>query len=325
MTNIEKIKAFLSIKNFLSLKDQKYLIEKLELSEIDLTKRLKGKEAEIELYLILHMLGVCNHILAFDEGTSVLTGSYSPDAIIELKNGYRFFMEIKSTDDQVFKNSMGNLKKRIDFANSFELPLFFAIKLNGYWSLYNADYLVSKNGRISLVDDFKESEFYTMFESHMVTFPKGFKAIRKYKKTELEDYISRHDDYGFMVNYELFFDEKLIFSFDSKSDEVFYYFILESLNDAMLTQVKEINEVGDEEIIETLQLESDVLLSTHGMLLNPIFHLKHHYEFMYDSTAYFQDILNNAPTHFTKEIVFALLLELIQNHVPIKVFTNKEI
>lgn len=325
MTNIERIKAFLSIKNFLSLKDQEYLIEKLELSEIDLTKRVKGKEAEIELYLILHMLGVCNHILAFDEGASVLTGSYSPDAIIELKNGYRFFMEIKSTDDQVFKNSMGNLKKRIDFANSFGLPLFFAIKLSGYWSLYDANYLVSKNGRISLVDDFNDSEFYTMFESHMITFPKGFKAIRKYKKTELKNYISKHDDYGFMVNYDLFFNEKLIFSFDSKSDKVFYYFILESLNDAMLMQVKEINEVGNEEILETLQLESDVLLSTHGMLLSPIFHIKHHYEFMYDSTTYFQDILNNAPTHLTKKIVFALLLELIQNHVPIKMFTNKEV
>lgn len=48
MTNIEKIKAFLSIKNFLRLKDQEYLIEKLELSEIDLTKRLKGKETEID-------------------------------------------------------------------------------------------------------------------------------------------------------------------------------------------------------------------------------------------------------------------------------------
>ncbi|MUG68976.1 hypothetical protein GNP94_23770 [Paenibacillus campinasensis] len=325
MTNIEKIKAFLSIKNFLNLKDQEYLIEKLELTEIDLTKRIKGKEVEIELYLILHMLGVCNHILAFDESTSVLTKSYSPDAIIELKNGYRFFMEIKSTDDPVFKNSMGNLKKRIDFANSFGLPLFFAIKLSGYWYLYDANYLVSKNGRINLVDDFRNSDFYTMFESNIITFPKGFKAIRKYKKMESKDYISKHDNYGFMVSYELFFNEKLIFSFDSNSDKVFYYFILESLNDAMLMQLTEINEIGNEEIIETLQLNSDVLLSTHGMLLNPIFHIKHHYEFMYDPTTYFQDILNNAPTHLTKEIIFSLLLELLQNDVPIKIFTNKEV
>ena len=325
MTNIEKIKAFLSIKNFLNLKDQEYLIEKLELSEIDLTKRLKGKEVEIELYLILHMLGVCNHILAFDESTSVLTKSYSPDALIELNNGYRFFMEIKSTDDPVFKNSMGNLKKRIDFANSFGLPLFFAIKLSGYWYLYDANYLVSKNGRIDLVDDFRDSDFYTMFESNIITLPKGFKAIRKYKKTEPKYYISKHDNHGFMVGYELFFNEKLIFSFDSKSDKVFYYFILESLNDAMLMQLTEINEVGDEDIIETLQLESDVLLSTHGMLLSPIFHIKHHYEFMYDPTTYFQDILNNEPTHLTKEMIFSLLLELLQNDVPIKIFTNKEV
>lgn len=324
MTNIEKIKAFLSIKNFLSLKDQEYLIEKLELSEIDLTKRLKGKESEIELYLILHMLGICNHILAFEEGTSVLTKSFSPDAIIELKNGYRFFMEIKSTDERLFKNSMGNLEKRIEFASSFGLPLFFAIKLSGYWTLFNAEYLVSRNGRIDLVDDFKVSEFYTMFESHMITVHKGFKAIRLYNKTEVKDYISRHDDYGFMVNYELYFNEKLIFSFDSKSEKVFYYFVLESLNDAMLMQSKENSDLENGEIIEIIELKSDIHLSTHGMLLSPIFHLKHHYDFMYDSSTYFQDILNNAPTHLTKEIIFALLLELIENDVPIKIFTNKE-
>ncbi|GMX60994.1 hypothetical protein Elgi_74120 [Paenibacillus elgii] len=324
MTEIEKIKAFLSIKSFLNRNDQVDLINKLNLSKVDLDKRLKGKENEVELFLILHMLNSCNHILAFDEGTSVLTKSYSPDAIIELKNGYRFFLEIKSTDDRKFKNSTGNLENRIQFANSFGLPLYFAVKVSGYWSLYSAEYLLNNNGKIDVVDDFKTSEFYTMFGSHVIHFPEGFKAVRQYSRST-NKCIAKHDNHGFLVKYDLYFNNQLLFSFNPDSNDVFLYFMLESLNDAMLQQYQNITSVGSDDLIESLELKTGVYTTTHGMLLSPIYHLKHDLDFFYDSTTYYKDLLGKKPTHFTKEILYNVLFLLIGEGVPIRITTNKEL
>ena len=120
MADIEKITAFKNIAPCLSPDRQTELARDLDIDLERLPHRLAGLTNEDEFCLILSYLESCNHIISFDEGISVLTESYPPDLLIQLKDGRNIFVEIKSKDaGPAWKISKGNLDKRIEFANSW--------------------------------------------------------------------------------------------------------------------------------------------------------------------------------------------------------------
>ena len=136
MNDVEKLVAFNNIRSYLSQDDQKDLLTKLALDEKNLHLRLRGLNIEAEFFIIIHLLDSCKHILSFDEGTSVLTQSYSPDSCLALSNNKKILVEIKSKEEFQYKISAGNLQKRVDFASEIGFKLYFAVKLKSFWGLY---------------------------------------------------------------------------------------------------------------------------------------------------------------------------------------------
>ncbi|KKC47741.1 hypothetical protein VE23_12500 [Paenibacillus sp. D9] len=104
-TSMEKIKAFHSIKSFLNEEQQKQVISMLGLTSTDLTKRIWGKDNEVEFILMIFLLQWCKSIVGFEEGVAKLTNTVASDLYIELKNGEKIVVEIKSTDKKSFSIS----------------------------------------------------------------------------------------------------------------------------------------------------------------------------------------------------------------------------
>ncbi len=115
-------------------------------------RRIIGKEKEAEFLVILRTLKVLKHIEAYDEEISKITDEKTSDYKVELVDGYKMLIEVKHTDKDKYSISGGNLQARIDFAKSINLPLRFAISIKGYWGLFTAEYLQSKNGKITISD-----------------------------------------------------------------------------------------------------------------------------------------------------------------------------
>ena len=111
VTPMEKIKAYHNIKGFLTKEQKKLVEDMLDLKPIDIEKRIWGKENEVELVLMIYLLGFCKGIVGFEEGVANLTNTVASDLYIELNSGEKIIVEIKSTEDKSLKITKGLFKK----------------------------------------------------------------------------------------------------------------------------------------------------------------------------------------------------------------------
>ena len=123
-TSMEEIISFSQLRKYLSQEEQEKIASAMGTSIDEINTRLSGKDKEDEFILILLLMKCCKNLSAFDEGVSKLFETATSDLILELNDGKKFLLEIKSTTDDKFKISSGNLKKRIDYASSYSLDLY---------------------------------------------------------------------------------------------------------------------------------------------------------------------------------------------------------
>ena len=320
MSDVEKVVVFNAIKSYLSEKDQSDLINKLNLDATKLDHRLRGLKNEDEFCLIMYFLDICEHMIGFDEGVPVLTKSYQPDMLIKLKNNERFFVEIKSVEDDKFKISGGNLQKRIDFANEFGFPLYFAVKLGGYWTLYPSDYVQSKSGKLRFPDDIEQSKFNEKFGSHFYIFKKGIKIESIYSCTEKAMGGIQNDNYGNLISYKFLFEDKLIFQADqSDESKIGYSLIVENLQNEMSIQSQVVTALNTDKTLVVEELTDDLACCDYFFFISLIKHTRHDLGFMYDSTAFFKKFLSDRKQMLTKNMVNVVLSELKSEGLPIYV------
>lgn len=124
--------------------EKRNLASVLNIDYEEYKKRMVGKEKEADFIIILKSLDVLKHFEAYEEGLSHITREYTPDFKIEMNDGYKMLLEVKHTNKDMFKISLGNLQRRIDFANRQNLPLRFAISLRGIWGLFTVETLLEK-------------------------------------------------------------------------------------------------------------------------------------------------------------------------------------
>lgn len=124
MSEFNKIMAFQQIMPYLDKEQQESLADILGMDLHEIEKRLVGKNKEDEFILMLLFMDVCKNITAFDEGVSQLLKTATSDLLVELKNEKKFMLEIKHTDKEKYSISGGNLKKRMEYAEKYNLPLF---------------------------------------------------------------------------------------------------------------------------------------------------------------------------------------------------------
>jgi hypothetical protein len=324
MANIEKLTAYHSIKSYLSEEDQSALVLKLGLDPSNLDLRLQGLRNEDEFCLILYFLECCNHIIKFDEGVSFLSKSYSPDMLLELSSGEKYFIEIKTkTNESKFKISGGNLEKRLAFASDFGFPLLFAIKLNGYWGLFTGEYLQNTSGKIKFPDDFNRSMFNQKFKSTFYVFPKGIKIESEYSQGGDPVGKIQHSDYGNLISYKFSYKDNLIFE-ATKEDKrkIHFSFLLEHLHDVMSnqSQTTETKENGNTVIKE--ELTQDFACSDYAFFLAPIQHTISNLGTKFDNSSFYKSMLEDRDDRLIKKLIHDLISYLKDLGIPI-IITNK--
>lgn len=260
----------------------------MELEEIE--RRLVGKNKEDEFVLILLFMEVCKSITGFDEGVSQLLKTATADLLVELNSGKKFMLEIKHTDKERYSISMGNLQKRIDYAAKYSLELYFAISIKGYWMLFNAKYLKTKNGKIE-VSDITKSQLDEFLGCISYVFPKNLRIKSVYSTNEAVKTTGiQFDPYGKLVSYELYYGNKKIFRVKGKnSPYIGYTMLLEALQDRLSMDKQVIDQSGDYTIINESFTNDFNAISEYKFLLAPIEHTSNDSGEKYTVHAYLEN------------------------------------
>lgn len=229
-------------------------VEKQRLAEVhdinynEYKRRIVGKEKEAEFLVILRGLKVIKHIEAYDEEISKITNEFTSDYKIELVDGYKMLVEVKHTDNEKYEISGGNLKKRIEYAESNNIPLRFAISIKGFWGLFTSEYLQRKNGKITLSDFINndnnigiQSTWDHEFETCSYLFPANIQIKSVYANNNPKGLGIKFDPYGELISYELIYNGRRIFRVkgkDSKNTSIML--LIEALQDRLANSHQDI-------------------------------------------------------------------------------------
>lgn len=250
MKSLENILAFHQIEKYLTEEEKKSVSATMGIPLDEMNRRLIGKKKEDEFILILLFLNNCKTLSGFDEGVSKLGDrTYTPDLIIELKNGKKFLLEIKSTGKSQYSISGGNLQKRMNYASSLNLDLYFAISICNFWMLFPAVYLQSRHGKIGL-EDWQHSCLDDMLGTFGYLFPPKLEIRSVYSKERDDGIGIGHDEYGNLISYEFRYDGRKIFRVKGKNSPYKgYSMLLEALQDRLSTEKQDIVHSGDFTVI----------------------------------------------------------------------------
>lgn len=269
-TSIEKIKAFHSVKGYLSTEEQSDLQQKLKISDDDL-KRLSGLDAEKEFILMLYMLDTANEILGFEEGIARLTNISCPDLYVELKNNKRICIEIKENNINM---TLKGIEKSKSFAKKIGAEdLYIAVKQEGVWALYESDYVYKrKPQKINFSDDFKHSQMDNIFNNPVFFMPNGLSFECTYNKDLKDEHLSQYLDFGSLESLNIKYKDNIIFKTTKVEEANYVCFHLENLISACSNDIQKIEEIDDNKtkVIDLLQTDSYIPLS--NFLLEPVLH-----------------------------------------------------
>lgn len=326
MSDFNKIIAFQQIMPYLTKEEQESLADTLGMDMQEIERRLIGKNKEDEFILILLLMDVCKSITAFDEGVSQLLKTATSDLLIEMKDGTKFMLEIKHTEKERYSISMGNLQKRIDYAKQYNLDLYFAISIKGFWMLFNSQYLKDKAGKID-VSDMMKSKLDKILGCVSYVFPKDLRIKSVYSINEsVKTTGIEFDPYGKMVSYELYNGSKKIFRVKgANSPYMGYTMVLEALQDRMSMDSQTIEHSGEYTIINESFNNDFNMISEYKFLLAPIEHTIRSGNDKYTAHTYIENVKEDTSllnTRFRLEHIRRVMQYLVDNGVKIMYSKN---
>lgn len=272
-TDLSVIKALDDLTPYLSAEQWEEVRKSIGVSEEDFQRRIKGIHKESDFILALHMVDVCENVTLIDESVSAVFGTYSCDAIIELKNGTKFMLEIKHTDEDKYKISGGNFKKRVDYAKTLGLNLYFAISIKGVWMVLSSDYLEEKERKITL-EDYKYSELSTLFNFYSYIVEE-FEFISIYANRQKNTIGIEYPPYGFLVSEEIKHRGKRKYKIKRNNKNLYYItFVVEGIKDRASNEIHNEKVDGNFTIItDRMEKGSQHMISEFELLLSPISHM----------------------------------------------------
>jgi Holliday junction resolvase len=337
MGSVEDLIAFKQIEKYIPEDQRESIASAMGMSIEEINRRFVGKRKEDEFILILLFLDICKNLTGFDEGISKLgTQTYTSDLAIELKDGKKFLLEIKHTDKGKYSISGGNLAKRMDYARSLGLDLYFAISIKGFWMLFPAEYLQTKNGKID-VSDWRHSELDDILGTYGYLFPPKLKIRSVYSKSRDDGVGITHEDYGNLISYELSYDGRRIFRVKGENSPYKgYSMILEALQDRLSTISQDVVKNGDITVVEEYdnggQAEDGAVqgfnyISEYLFLLAPALHTTHSDdEVKYDTNEIIDAMKSDEYIpHFQKEYIRGMMHTLVDLGVPMCYLKNNQI
>ena len=276
--DLNKLLAFNQLEIDKAEDEKKSLAQSLDIDYEEYKKRIVGKEREADFIIVLKSLEALKHFEAYDEGLSHITGEYTPDFKIEMRDGYKMLLEVKHTDKEIFKISQGNLQKRKDFADRQNLPLRFAVSLKGLWGLFTVETLLEKKGKLTL-GDFRGEKASSWLDTELATcsymFEKQVKIRSVYSTNHAKGMGIQFEPYGQLISYELYYGDKRIFrAKGKKSRYILYSIYLEALQDRVANINQDIEQQGEFTIItEYTDKSVPNIIPEYEFILSPIKHL----------------------------------------------------
>ncbi len=196
--------------------------------------KVKSREKESELPIILKALGILYNI--DKENGSLFALTHLPSESITHDNLSLIF-ELKNTDTNIFSIPLDYLEERIVYGESYNLPLLFALSLNGFWGLFTPEQIESKKGRLELCDIVGE-ESKSLFDRELSTctymFENNITIKSVYTSVPKDGLGIIHPLYGELIQYELYRDDKRILVIDKTNNEFYnYQYVLQGLQDSV--------------------------------------------------------------------------------------------
>lgn len=325
MSDFNKIIAYDQIMPYLNQTERQMIANTLGMSIEDMEKRLRGKHKEDEFILILLFMEACKSITSFDEGVSQLLKTATSDLLVELKSGVKFMLEIKHTDKEEYSISSGNLQERIDYAKKYNLDLYFAISIKGFWMLFPSDYLKSKKGKIN-ISDLTKSKLDEIIGCVSYIFPKNLSIKSVYSTNTKKSCGIKFEPYGDLVSYELLYNGKKIFRVKGKNSPYLgYSILLEALQDRLSADTQTIVQDGVYTIITETFTQSNNAISEYLFLLSIMEHTVNENGEKYTPHTYIEnakadkDILDR---RFKLDHVRGIIQFLVNNGIEIMYIEN---
>lgn len=232
-------------------------------------------------------------------------------------------LEIKHTDKEKYSISGGNLEKRIRYAQSYGLELYFAISIKGIWMVFDSEYLQKNNGKID-ISDMLYSKLDTILNCVSYNFPKDLEIKSVYSKTARKANGVIFETYGKLVSYELRYKGNRIFRVKGKnSDYIGWSMILEALQDRLSMDEQNIKNDGDFTIITEKFTKDFNMIPEYKFLLSPIEHMIDDNNEKYTSHTYLEKkkVKNDLPK-FLPQHVRGLMQTLVNEGVKIGYIKN---
>lgn len=320
MASLENILALNNLLPYMNDEQRNSMLCALGMTSEEFEHRIGGITKENEFLLILLFFDVCKNIAGFDEGISKLgEKTYTSDLVLELKNGMKFMLEIKHTDKDEFSISGGNLNKRIEYAASLKLDLYFAISIHGFWMLFRSDYLKKNNGKIS-VNDYPNSILDEVLDTYAYIFPSGIKIRTVYSKSTNKGMQMNFEPYGELVSFELFYkSRKLLRIKGIKSRYYIFTLMLTALQDRLSSIKQVINDCGNVTVIYDMDDGEHInYISEYLFMLSPIMHTKETTDEKKNATTVLNELKDNKSVfRFPKEKYRGMIQELVKLGIPI--------
>jgi len=223
----EMLHAYFEAEHLLNPDDRPWLRWKLGLSVNDLDRRIRGLQVEYEFALLAYYSGVCKHIQPLDESLKFLTDSKPSDYLLKLNSGETVMVEVKSKTCPDFSRikicGKNYIEKKMAFAEDFGSDLYFAIKFNQTWALFEAQFLLDDNGHIKYVSDFNHSKLDQIFNLSHIHIPPMFRLSCVYSSDPNIDIPPTRSNpkYGILTHCSFFLRDKMLVR--CKGDDPFFY------------------------------------------------------------------------------------------------------
>lgn len=291
-TPMEKIKAYHAMQAFLSEEQREEVAKMLNLTAVDLGRRMSGKEAEYEFLLRCYLLGELQDVIAFEEGVSRLTGTVTIDFLFITKSGKRLAIEVKSTEKNPWKIKKKVFDEKQKFARQMNAELYFAIRINQHWLLLSGDYVEEKNYKIDLAESLLDSEFHLLGERLYTIVDSQIKFSTTYTKNRDKSIGSKDEDYGYLERYILEIGNKIILDISLDSGDLFYIIMLHAIQEKASNHYKEIKSLGADRHLIIEELPRNIFLTLSDILVVPIRNLINDLNLIYDFSTYITEIVD---------------------------------
>ncbi len=181
-------------------------------------------------------------------------------------------VEVKTTQCDTCKISNKHIEKIYNNSKHENVPLLFAVSLQNYWGLFTPEFIEEQHGSLEINDFYGESS-KSLFDtelntcSYMIEDCISIKTV--YRKTEKDALGVKSSEYGELISFELFSNNKSILAIDNKnSPYIAHLFILNALQDHL--NHTEINTSSDKKrttIVKTFNDESFIVIPEYKIIL----------------------------------------------------------